>query len=273
MHKWGEKMDNRQIGVFDSGLGGLTCVKQLMREMPGEDIVYFGDTARVPYGSRSEQTIIDYTRDDINFLLGHNTKCIIAACGTASSVALPKLEGDFGVPVLSIVPAAAKAAAKATKNGKIGVIGTAGTIRSGLYERHLKVLNPGVETLCVACPLFVPLVEEGFANTQAARLVAEQYLAPLVAFGADTLILGCTHYPLLEKTISAVVGEDVALINTGAEAAKYVRQLLEKENKIAEKASGGKVAFYVSDDPHNFGELASRFLEREMEYMVKQVRL
>lgn len=262
-------MSQKYIGVFDSGLGGLTCVKELMDIMGDEPIVYFGDTGRVPYGSKSNETIIKYVRSDIKFLHTFDLKMIVIACGTASAIALPVIRDEQTVPVFGVVDAAAKSAAKSTKNNKIGIIGTAGSIRSGAYEKKLKELNPEIKTIARACPLFVPLVEEGYTKGEIARLVAEEYLAELKEAGIDTLILGCTHYPLLKDTISEVMGEGVTLIDPGKVTASYVKSYLEK-NSLRAKTKG-ECRFFVSDSPDGFGKLAEDFLMRKIESKIEKI--
>ena len=218
-------MDNRPIGVFDSGLGGLTGVRELRRLLPGEDIVYFGDTGRVPYGSRSHETILQYARQDIAFLLSQNVKCIMAACGTVSSTFPAEEAARLPVPYMGVVTSAARQAARATHSRRIGVIGTAATIRSHSYELMLRRLVPGAEITARPCPLFVPLVENGYVDgsapdrQQVARLVIAQYLEEVRAAGVDTLILGCTHYPLIAPAIARVMGPGVSLIDSGREGA------------------------------------------------------
>ena len=214
-------MDNRPIGVFDSGLGGLTGVRELRKRLPHEEIIYFGDTGRVPYGSRSPETILQYARQDVAFLLSKNVKCIMAACGTVSSTYPAAEAAQLPVPYLGVVDAAAREAAFVTRNRRIGVIGTAATIRSRSYEKLLRQLVPGVEITARACPLFVPLVEAGYVDhseagkQQITKLVIAQYLTEVREAGVDTLILGCTHYPLLKKMIGDFVGDSVTLIDPG----------------------------------------------------------
>lgn len=188
-------MDNKCIGVFDSGLGGLTAVKQIINELPKEDIIYFGDTGRVPYGSRSKETLLKYTRGDIRFLNTFDVKIIVIACGTASSAALPAIKDEFDVPIIGVIDAAVYAAVRATKNKKIGVIGTAGTIKSGEYEKQIKAYDSEMQTFAKACPMFVPLVENGYFDTEVTRIIVAEYLEEIRNQGVDTLILGCTHYP------------------------------------------------------------------------------
>ena len=210
-------MDDRPIGVFDSGLGGLTAVRELCRLLPEEDIVYFGDTGRVPYGSRSRETIVKYAQQDVAFLRTFDLKAIVIACGTVSTTALDVLAAENPMPVLGVVAPAAEAAARATRNGKIGLIGTQATIRSGAYERLIHGENAGARMLSQACPLFVPLVENGRfrPGDVVIETVAAEYLAPLREAGVDTLVLGCTHYPLLEEIIGAYMGPAVRLISAG----------------------------------------------------------
>ncbi len=265
-------MDNRPIGVFDSGLGGLTTVKQLMSVMPNEDIVYFGDTGRVPYGNRSRETIIRYTRDDINFLLKHNIKMIIAACGTASSVALPYIN-DVGVRIIGVLEPACQAAVNRTRNGKIGVIGTAGTIKSDKYAQIISEIDPAAKVYSAACPMFVPIVENGYANTEVARIVARDYLTGLKNEGVDTLILGCTHYPLLEGVISDIMGDGVELISSGREAAESARKLMADEGLLTGSALEGRRQFFVSDSTESFAQLGGLFLGSEIELSVHQTMI
>ena len=252
-------MDNRAIGVFDSGLGGLTVVRELMREMPGESIIYFGDTGRVPYGNRGEDIIKEYARQDIRFLTGFDIKAIVVACGTVSSVALPEIAGDYSVPIIGVVQPAAQYAAKLTKNGKIGIIGTAATIKNGLYYRILKSVNPEFEIFQTACPLFVPLAENGYQNKEAARLIAADYLHDIKSAGVDILILGCTHYPLLTETIRGIMGEGVSLVNIGVPAARYVHGMLSEKDALSGKPA--EYHYFVSDMTEEFTALAETFLE------------
>jgi len=262
-------MSKKFIGVFDSGLGGLTCVKEIMDIMPDEPIVYFGDTGRVPYGSKSNETIIKYVKSDIKFLNTFDLKMIVVACGTASAIALPVLCDELNIPTFGVVDAAATAAVKSTKNNKIGIIGTAGSIRSGAYEEKIKSLNPEIKTFARACPLFVPLVEEGYTKGQIAHLVAKEYLKDVKDSGVDTLILGCTHYPLLKDTIAEVMGSDVTLIDPGKVTASYVADYLEQENLRAKNK--GEYKFFVSDYPDGFMRLAQDFLMREISGKIEKI--
>ncbi len=262
-------MDNRSIGVFDSGLGGLTVMKEIMQELPNENIVYFGDTGRVPYGTRSKETIIKYSMSDIRFLESQNVKLIIIACGTASSVALTSVRDKFKTPIIGVVDATAEAAVRATKNKKIGVIGTNGTINSGAYETIIK--RYGAKTISRACPLFVPLVENGHFDTEVARLIVEEYLTPIRDAGVDTLILGCTHYPHLKKVIGEFMGADVTLIEPGEEVAKYLKYECKKELLNLGAADDEQYKYFVSDSVEGFSELASVFLHRNINGKVKKI--
>ena len=232
-------MDNRKIGVFDSGLGGLTAVKELMHLFPNEDIVYFGDTGRVPYGNKSKETILKYTHSDINFLLSRDVKMIVIACGTASSAALPRIKNEFSVPIVGVVDAGAYEAVHITKNKKIGIIGTAATIKSGAYTKYINEHDSEIETFERACPLFVPLVENGHFDTEVTKLVVDEYLRDIRDAGVDTLILGCTHYPLLKKAISDYMGDGVTLISPGEEVAKYLKKVLDSD-KLHDSCGGGE---------------------------------
>ena len=255
------KIDNRAIGVFDSGLGGLTAVRQMHRVMPNENIIYFGDTGRVPYGSRSRRTILEYTRQDVAFLNSHDIKAIVVACGTVSSVALGVVKTENSIPMVGVVEPSCEAAMERTQNKRIGIIGTKGTIRSGSYEAKLHTMDPCVHTIARACPLFVALVENGrfAADDKVVQLVVEEYLSDIRDFGVDTLILGCTHFPLLHDAIRAYMGDSVHLIDPGAEAANYIRTFLEPAEQRA-----GTTEYYVSDDTESFDEHAEMFLGEPM---------
>lgn len=264
-------MDNRCIGVFDSGLGGLTTVKKIMQELPNESIVYFGDTGRVPYGTRSPETILKYTRDDIRFLQSFGVKMIVIACGTASSVAMPKVKSECDVPIVGVVDATVYQAVRVTKNKKIGIIGTPGTIKSGSYEKLIKDYDSEMQTFTRACPLFVPLVENGHFDTPVTKLVVEEYLEEIKKAGVDTLILGCTHYPLLKKVISEYMGEDVILVDAGAEVAKYLKKKFDEDMLHSEKTDENQYRYYVSDNKEGFEELGGIFLEREINGQVSKI--
>lgn len=260
-----EYADRREapIGVFDSGVGGLTVVREIMRQLPEERITYFGDTARVPYGSKSQETIIRYSRQIVRFLMTRGVKAIVVACNTASAYALEELRPEMEVPVIGVVGPGAKTAAAVTKNGRIGVIGTEGTIASGIYSRFLRDLRPDIQVMGKACPLFVPLVEEGWLEGQVATLVARQYLEELCHCDIDTLILGCTHYPLLRSTIARVMGETVTLVNPAYETAVSLRRLLQEqglENTGSWTGEHPSCEFFVSDAAERFEQFAARIL-------------
>lgn len=256
-------MDNRAIGVFDSGLGGLTAARELMRILPHEEIVYFGDTARVPYGTRSKETILRYAREDIDFLKGFDIKAVIMACGTASSVSLPQIESEYDIPIIGVVKPASEAAVSATKNGKIGIIGTSATVKSRSYEREILTLMPKAEIYTAACPLFVPLVENGRCDPEDIVLYTMvcEYLISIKEADVDTLIMGCTHYPIIERAIAKFMGNDVALINPGLEAAKSLKERKEIDKREERKTEH---RFFVSDDKESFLSSASRFLGRKL---------
>lgn len=264
-------MDNRKIGVFDSGLGGLTAVKEIMSLFPDESIVYFGDTGRVPYGTRSKETILKYTYDDINFLLSCDVKMIVIACGTASSAALPEIKTEFNVPIYGVVDSGAYEAARVTKNNKIGIIGTTATIKSGAYNKYLVEYNNKVQTFEKACPLFVPLVENGHFDTPVTKLVVEEYLKDIKDAGVDTLILGCTHYPLLKSAISKYMGDDVTLVSPGEEVAKFLRKKITPLNAHSEIRDRDQYSYYVSDSIENFEELGGIFLETKINGKVNKI--
>lgn len=256
-------MDNRCIGVFDSGLGGLTMVREMMNIMPSESVVYFGDTGRVPYGTKSNHTIKKYTESDISFLMQFDLKMLVAACGTVSAIALPHLKNRYEIPLIGVVEAAANAAVKATKNNKIGIIGTQGTIKSECYSKLIASKNPNILTVSRACPLFVPLVEHDYAEKPATLLIAEDYLGEIRDSGVDTLIMGCTHYPHLEGVIKKIMGSGVTLINPSRETAEYIKKYL-KENELLSNGKKPEYRFFASDDVENFALLGSKFLQRPL---------
>lgn len=251
-------MSEKAIGVFDSGLGGLTAVRELMHLAPKENIVYFGDTARVPYGNRSAETIIRYARQDIAFLLEQNVKFLIDACGTMSSALKSDFTDALPVPYVGVIDPTARAAAKMTKNKKIGIIATAATTKSEAFLQALNAVDPSLELYPKACPMFVPLAENGYVGRDNAvtRLVAMEYLEELVGAGVDTLILGCTHYPLLAPIIGDIMGSGVTLVDSGLEAAKEAVRMLGNDCNNAD----GELHFYTSDSPIGFLEVAEMFL-------------
>ena len=262
-------MDNRSIGIFDSGLGGLTAVKEIMDIMPNENLIYFGDTGRVPYGTRSQETIIKYSLDDIRFLESFDVKLIVVACGTVSSVALPIIGKTCKTPIIGVVEAASEAALAATKNNRIGIIGTPGTVGSHAYSAYILNKNPNIKTFSRACPLFVPLVENGHFNTPVAKLAIEEYLEEIKKENVDTLILGCTHYPLLADAIAQYMGGGVTLINSGAEIAKSIKSNF--ENLLHEPSEKSEYRYFVSDTVEPFVRLASSFLQRDINGQVMKI--
>ncbi len=262
--------DTRPIGVFDSGLGGLTVVKELKRLLPNEDIVYFGDTGRVPYGTRSNDIVKRYAREDEAFLLSQDVKMIIAACGTVSSVACMTAD-ELPVPFVEVVTPAAKAAVKTTKNGRIGVIGTPVTVKSRSHARAILKNFSDAVIVANACPLFVPLVEEGWiaADDAVTNQVARRYLQPLIDGDVDTLIMGCTHYPALREVIANIMGESVTLIDPGTATALQVKEYLHNHN--ATNKVGGNCKYYVSDRADTFSKIAGILMGESIEGSVEQV--
>jgi glutamate racemase len=253
----------KSIGVFDSGVGGLTVVRELIRQLPSENIVYFGDTARVPYGIKSRETVIRFSIENILFLLKQDVKLICVACNTVSSFALPVIRNHFRVPIVGVLSPGVREAVYATRSGRIGLIGTKGTIKSGAYEKEIKQFLPNAKVSAVPCPLFVPFVEEGWLSGDVVSDVAEVYLKPLRKAQVDTLILGCTHYPLLKPLIRKIMGPGVTLIDSAKQVAMKVKDILSCEDLLA-KGGRGKHKFFVSDNPEWFSGLAQRFLGRPL---------
>lgn len=252
------------IGVFDSGVGGLTVAREIMRQIPNERLVYFGDTARVPYGNKSKETVTKFSRQIVRFLETQNVKAIVVACNTASAYALDEIEQELDIPVIGVVKPGAKVAAQATRNGKVGVIATAGTISSKIYTEYIQGINPDIYVVGKACPLFVPLVEEGLLKDPVTDEIAMRYLSELKDIDIDTLILGCTHYPLIRSTIGRIMGEHVTLVNPAYETARELKELLEKEDLLnpMEPALGtNQYQFYVSDAADKFKTFANSILK------------
>jgi glutamate racemase len=258
-------MDERPIGIFDSGVGGLTVMREIMEQLPYENLIYFGDTARLPYGSRSEQTIRKYSYQCASFLMSKNVKTIVIACNTASSIALEYLQNSFSLPVIGVIDPGARSAAAATKNDRIGVIGTTATINSGAYQKKIMEYRHNAEVIGIPCPLFVPIIEEGWEFSSVAELTAEKYLNELVEHDVDTLVLGCTHYPILRYTIKKIVGPDIKLVNPAFEAAKDLKKLLTDKNIMNENFSQPSCEYYVSDAPDRFRMIAGNFLKKDIE--------
>jgi glutamate racemase len=255
-------MRDRAIGVFDSGIGGLTVVRALLDQLPNESIIYFGDTARVPYGPKSAETVRRYALQIGEWLVTQGVKCVVVACNTATAHALSALQQTLAIPVIGVIEPGARAALAATRGNAVGVIGTAGTIASGAYDRALKALAPAMQVHAVACPLLVPIVEEGWLDHPATRLIVHEYLAPLTAANIDTLVLGCTHYPLLADTLAAEAGPTVRLIDSARETASETANLLRTNGWAREGQVSGSVAhrFIASDAPDHFLTLGRRFL-------------
>lgn len=256
---------NKAIGVFDSGLGGLTVFKEISKVLPNEEIVYFGDTARVPYGPRSAETVTKYTFQSINFLLEQNIKAIVIACNTASALSLAAAQERYNIPIIGVIKPGAKGALKITQNKKVGIIGTLGTISSGAYEKEILKRDENIKVYAKACPLFVPIVEEGWANSEVAELTAKEYLKHFDGTDIDTLIMGCTHYPILHDTIKKVTKGKIQLINPAVETSLRLKYLLEKNDLINDLPDASKQRFYVSDLPERFQKIGEDFLERSFE--------
>lgn len=257
---------NAPIGVFDSGVGGLTVVREIMRQIPNEKIIYFGDTARVPYGSKSKETVTRYSRQIIRFLESQEVKAIVIACNTASAYALPELEKEVGIPIIGVVKPGAKVASETTKNGKIGVIATEGTISSGIYSAYIKEIKKDAKVIGKACPLFVPLVEEGLWEDPVTDEIARRYLTEFTQQDKDidTLILGCTHYPLIRSTLGRIAGENVTLVNPAYETARELKELLAEKDLLNDKELGlgdNRYQFYVSDKADKFQNFANSIIK------------
>ncbi len=250
----------KAIGIFDSGVGGLTVLKEIARALPQEDTIYLGDTARVPYGTKSPETVTRYSRQITSFLVSRDIKLLVVACNTASAVSLDDLKENFALPIVGVIEPGARAAAAATKTGKVGVIGTEGTIRSSAYAKAIKRLNPEVEVLTRACPLFVPLAEEGWVDNEVARLTARLYLQGLKEEGVDTLVLGCTHYPLLKGIVAEVMGPDVRLVDSAEETARTVADILRGKGLLRPSSEKGNHHYFVTDVPAGFIRVGNRFL-------------
>ncbi|MEW6109843.1 MAG: glutamate racemase [Nitrospirota bacterium] len=257
------------IGIFDSGIGGLTVLKEIFTELPGESTIYLGDTARVPYGIRSPETVIRYSFENARFLFSKDIKMLVVACNTASSVSLDLIKKNVSIPVIGVIDPGAKAAVSSTGNKKVGVIGTEATIKSNSYTKAIKAIDSNVEVFSLPCPLFVPLVEEGWTDNKIAEMVAEKYLESIKNTGIDTLVLGCTHYPLLKKVLLKVMGENVSLIDSAIETAREVRSTLDSLSLL--KPGSGEILreFYVTDSPERFINVGEKFLGRKIDYIKK----
>ena len=266
-------MDNRPVGVFDSGLGGLTAARKIRSILPSEDIIYFGDTSRVPYGGRSREILLKYARQDVRFLRSFDIKAIVVACGTVSTTCLPQLQAENDLPVLGVVEPACRRAVAVSKTRHVGLIATAASVRSGTYEQIIHTLDPDVTVTARACPLFVPLVENGRyeRGDVVIETVAREYLEPIRGSGIDTLILGCTHYPLIRPVIDRLLRSRVTLIDSGAQVARWAQTLLTREDMLG--AGNGGAEYYVSDSPEMFIETAGIFLGEDVHGNVTQIDL
>jgi len=256
--------ESNPIGIFDSGVGGLTVVSQIQRYLPREHIIYFGDTARVPYGTKSKDTITKFSVENVEFLIKHNVKIVVVACNTASSLSLDFLKRCFKVPIVGVIRPGARRAASLTRRNRVGIIGTKATIGSGAYQRELKNANPKIVAFGQTCPLFVPLVEEGWLDGKVTFGVARHYLDALKAKRIDTLILGCTHYPLLKRVIHDVVGKGVVLVDSAEEVAIEVDRILDAHALTNRSSSTPSYKYFVSDDPRHFVEVGERFLKQKI---------
>lgn len=266
-------MDNRPIGVFDSGLGGLTAVRSLRRILPNEDLIYFGDTSRVPYGGRSRDTILKYARQDMRFLRSFDLKAILIACGTVSTTSLPILQRENDLPMVGVVEPTCRRAVSMTANRKVGMIATLASVRSGVYERTIAAIDPTVQVFSKACPLFVPLAENGRfrPGDPVIEIVAREYLEEMKSTGMDTLILGCTHYPLLTEVIGQIMGPEVSLISAGEESAYELKRTLKARDMLAESFRTGDASYYVSDRVEDFEKIATWFLQEDLHHEANQI--
>lgn len=258
-------MKSRPIGIFDSGVGGLTVVKALIDRLPGESFVYYGDTANVPYGTKSREELFKYARDIISFLISREVKTIVVACGTHSSVTLPEMEKTCPVPILGVVKPGARAAVQTTRNGKIGVIATQATVNSGSYTMNINAIVPGYEIYSAVCARFVPLVEAGMLGGEETTQAVKEYIKPLLQEGIDTLIMGCTHYPFLAPIISEYTGEAIALVDPATETVAELAEILFHKNLLNDSQASGKGEFYVSGNPESFYKVGSMLLGEVIE--------
>ena len=266
-------MDNRPIGVFDSGLGGLTAVHALWRILPEENLVYFGDTARVPYGGRARDTILKYARQDMHFLRSFDLKAVVIACGTVTTTSLDVLQRENDLPVIGVVKPTCARAVAVTKNKRVGMIATLASVRSGAYEAAIRRMDPEIQVVGRPCPLFVPLVENGriTRGDVVIETVAREYLQPLKESGIDTLILGCTHYPLLKSIIGDIMGPGVTLIDAGEESAFELKRMLKTNGIRADENRTGSTDFYVSDRVEDFEQIASLFLQEDLRHAARRI--
>jgi glutamate racemase len=265
------KDKDRAIGVFDSGLGGLTVVRELIRQLPNENIIYYGDTARVPYGTKSKESIVRFSKENAKVLLKHKVKMIVVACNSSSSYALSTLRKEFHLPIVGVIKPGAKKAVESTKNNRVGVIATSATINSQEYTKTIKRYNSAIKIFDKACPLFVPLVEEGWSNKQITLKIANEYLSPLKKYHIDTLILGCTHYPLLKGVLKKAMGGKISLVDSAREVAFEVKQILGRIGNNRSPTRKARYKFLISDKPQQFEKIAKKFLGFEINKGVKHV--
>jgi glutamate racemase len=258
-------MKSAPIGVFDSGIGGLTVVREIIRRLPRENIIYLGDTARVPYGTKSSRTVAAYSLNNARFLRSKGIKMLVVACNTSSAVSLPSLSGELDIPVIGVIEPGARKAAVTTKSGRVGVIGTPSTIKSSAYKKALEAASPGIEVYSKACPLFVPLADEGWTEGEVSELVAKEYLAPLKEHDIDVLVLGCTHYPLLKRTIQKVLGGGVTLVDSAEETAKEIERVLGERDLLNSGSGTPSREYYLTDVSDTFVSVAGRFLGEKIE--------
>lgn len=264
MQKINTLVKAKSIGIFDSGIGGLTVMQQIKKKLPGESLVYFGDTARVPYGGKSPETIIRYSIENAIFLMEQNIKILINACNTSTAYSLEKLQLIFNIPIVGVIEPGAEAAVQRTKNGRIAVLGTKATIASGVYQKAIQQILPSAFVASIACPLFVPLVEEQFASHHAAKLIVKEYLEPLRELDVDTVLLGCTHYPLLRELIQEQVGAYINIVDSASTCAEKVAELLNAHDLNAPLMESPLQKYFVSDDPNRFKQLAEKLLNESL---------
>lgn len=259
------KIKSAPIGVFDSGIGGLTVAKELIKALPDEDLIYLGDTARVPYGTKSERTVIAYSRSNAEFLISKGIKLLVVACNTASSVSIPNLRNELEIPVIGVIEPGAKKAVSVTKSGKIGVIGTPSTISSSAYTKAIHNLDSEIEVYTKACPLFVPLADEGRTEGEIVERIAEDYLSPIKESGIDVLVLGCTHYPLLKNTLHKVMGPEITLVDSAEETTSQIKSVLTEIDLLNESNPKSEREFYLTDVSDTFLSVAGRFLGEKID--------
>lgn len=259
---------NGAIGIFDSGIGGLTVLKEINLLLPNENLIYFGDTARVPYGTKSRDTVTRFSTEIVEFLISLKVKMIVVACNTSSALALPSLINKFPIPFIGVIKPGAEEAVSVSSSGRIGVIGTRATVESGAYEKEIHKFSPMAQVFSRACPVFVSLVEEGWTEHPATRLIAEEYLKPLKEKEIDTLVLGCTHYPLLKSLIQEIMGDKIRVVDSAHACSLAVQKALAERNLSNKSGKTGEVIYYVSDMPEKFEELSSRFLGRHIRNVI-----